>query len=64
MGWMMKGRLLLLGSILIVLGFVLFVARGVEVTLILPIIGVVLLVVGVIYKPRKNKVENITLDTT
>jgi membrane-bound ClpP family serine protease len=61
---MINGRLLLMGSILIVLGFVLFVSRDVEVTLILPIIGVVLLVVGVIYKPRKNKIENITLHTT
>jgi uncharacterized membrane protein HdeD (DUF308 family) len=53
---MTKGRLLLMGSIIIVLGPVLFAARGVEATLTLPTIGAVLLIAGVIYKPRKNKI--------
>jgi len=53
-----KGRLLAMGSILIVLGLYLYFARGVEPTLVLPIAGIVLLIAGVIYKPRK-KTENV-----
>jgi uncharacterized membrane protein HdeD (DUF308 family) len=49
-----KGRLLAMGSILIVLGLVLYFARGVQDALVLPIVGVVLLIAGVIYKPRKK----------
>jgi uncharacterized membrane protein HdeD (DUF308 family) len=53
-----KGRLLGIGGILIVVGIVLYFARGVEATLVLPIVGIVLLIAGVIYKPRK-KTENV-----
>jgi uncharacterized membrane protein HdeD (DUF308 family) len=60
--WRIKGRLLVMGSILIVLGLVLYFARGVEATLALPAIGIVLLIAGVIYRPRK-KTENITSAT-
>jgi uncharacterized membrane protein HdeD (DUF308 family) len=56
-----KGRLLAMGAILIVLGLILYFARGVEATLILPIVGIVLLIAGVIYKPRK-KIENVASD--
>ena len=52
-----KGRLLAMGSILIVLGLYLYFARGVEATLVLPIVGIVLLIAGVIYKPRKKADE-------
>jgi uncharacterized membrane protein HdeD (DUF308 family) len=55
MDWMIKGRLLVMGCILIVLGIVVFAARGVETALALPVIGIVLLVAGVIYKPRPKK---------
>jgi uncharacterized membrane protein HdeD (DUF308 family) len=55
MDWMITGRLLVMGCILIVLGLVVFTARGVEAALVLPVIGIVLLVAGVIYKPRQNK---------
>ncbi len=55
MDWMIKGRLLVMGCILIVLGLVVFAVRGVEVALALPVIGIVLLVAGVIYKPRQKK---------
>ena len=54
-----KGRLLAMGSILIVLGLYLYFARGVEATLVLPIVGIVLLIAGVIYKPRQKKTENV-----
>jgi len=55
-----KGRLLAMGGILIVLGLVLYFARGVDARVfILPVVGIVLLIAGVIYKPRKKKTENI-----
>lgn len=56
-----KGRLLGIGGILIVVGIVLYFARGQEAVLVLPIVGVVLFIAGVIYKPRK-KIENVTSD--
>ncbi len=57
---MIKGRLLAMGCILIVLGLALYFARGVEATLALVAVGVVLLIVGVLWKPRKKKTENVT----
>ena len=57
---MIKVRLLVMGCILIILGLVLFVVRGVEATLALPIVGTVLPVAGVIYKPRQKTPENLT----
>ena len=58
-----KGRLLGIGGILIVVGLVLYFARGQEVALVLPIVGIVLFVAGVIYKPRKKKTENVASNT-
>ncbi len=58
-----KRRLLIGGPILIVLGLVLYVVRGIEATLVLPVIGIVVLIAGLLYKPRKKKIENITSDT-
>jgi uncharacterized membrane protein HdeD (DUF308 family) len=52
-----KGRLLAFGTILIVLGIVLFFAKGVQDALVLPVFGVVLLIAGVVHKPRQKKVE-------
>jgi len=49
-----KGRLLGIGGILILVGLVLYFARGQEVVLVLPIVGAVLFIAGVIYKPHKN----------
>ncbi len=57
-----KGRLLGIGGILILVGLVLYVARGQVAVLVLPIIGAVLLIAGVIYKPRKKK-ENTSSET-
>jgi membrane-bound ClpP family serine protease len=51
---MIKGRLFVVGCILIVLGLVLFVARGIAATLGLAVVGIVLLIVGVVWKPRKK----------
>ena len=44
-----KGRLLGIGGILIVVGLVLYFARHQEAVLVLPIVGVVLFIAGVIY---------------
>jgi uncharacterized membrane protein HdeD (DUF308 family) len=55
-----KGRLLAMGSILIVLGLVLYFERGVEAMLVLPVVGIVLLIAGVIYKPHQKKTENLS----
>ena len=57
-----KGRLLGIGGILIVVGLVLYFARGQEVALVLPVVGIGLFIAGVIYKPRK-KTENVTSDS-
>ena len=43
-----KGRLLGIGGILIVVGLVLYFARGQEAVLVLPIVGVVLFIAGII----------------
>jgi uncharacterized membrane protein HdeD (DUF308 family) len=53
-----KGRLLGIGGILIVVGLVFYFARGSEAVLILPVIGIVLFIAGIIYKPHK-KTENV-----
>ena len=50
-----KGRLLGIGGILIVVGLVLYFARGQEAVLVLPIVGIVLFIAGVIYKPRRRR---------
>jgi uncharacterized membrane protein len=56
-----KGRLLAMGGILIVLGLFLYFARGIDArVLILPVVGIVLLIAGVIYKPREKKTEDVT----
>ncbi len=55
-----KGRLLGIGGILIVVGLVLYFARGKEVVLVLPVVGIVLFIAGVIYKPPKKKIENVS----
>ncbi len=57
-----KGRLLGIGGILIVVGLVLYFARHQEAVLVLPIVGVVLFIAGVLYKPRK-KTENISSES-
>jgi membrane-bound ClpP family serine protease len=52
--WSIKGRLPVAGGILIVLGLALFIVRGMEAALILPVVGIVLIIAGVLYKPRKK----------
>ena len=52
--WNIKLRLLVGGPILIVLGLVIYLVRGTELALVLPVVGIVLLIAGVLYKPRKK----------
>jgi uncharacterized membrane protein HdeD (DUF308 family) len=49
-----KGRLLGIGGILIIVGLILYFARHQEVVLVLPVVGTVLFIAGVLYKPRKK----------
>ena len=49
-----KGRFLGIGGILIVVGLVFYLARGVEAVLILPVIGAVLFIAGILYNPHKK----------
>jgi len=57
--WNIKLRLLVGGPVLIVLGLVLYLVRGIEAALILPVVGIVLLIAGVIYKPYQKKTETL-----
>ena len=57
-----KGRLLGIGGILIIVGLILYFARHQEVVLVLPIVGIILFIAGVIYNPRK-KIENVNSDS-
>ena len=56
-----KGRLLGIGGILIIVGIILYFARGNETVLVLPVVGAVLFIAGVLYNPRKKK-ENTAKD--
>ena len=49
-----KGRLLGIGGILIVVGLIFYFARGNETVLVLPVVGAVLFIIGIIYNPRKK----------
>ena len=59
-----KGRLLGIGGILIVVGLVLYFSRGQEAVLVLPVVGIVLFIAGVIYRPRQKKAENVVNNTS
>ena len=60
-----KGRLLGIGGILIVVGLFLYFGRGADArVLILPVVGIILFVAGVIYKPRQKKTENAANNTS
>lgn len=54
MDWSLKWRLPVEGGISIVLGLALFIIRGAEVLLMLPVVGIVLIIAGVLYKPHKK----------
>ena len=52
----LKTRLLIAGSFVTVLGLALFIVKGLPALLILPVVGIVVLIAGILYKPR-NKDE-------
>jgi hypothetical protein len=62
--WNIKLRLLVGGPILIVLGLVIYLVKGIELVLVLPVVGIVLLIAGVLWKPRKKKTESVTSDVS
>ncbi len=47
-------RLMIGGIILIVLGFSVFALKGLAILLALPMVGMILLLVGLLWKPKKN----------
>ena len=55
--WNIKLRLLIGGPILIVLGLVIYLVRGTELALVLPVVGIALLIAGVLWKTRKKADE-------
>ena len=57
-----KGRLLGIGGILTIVGLVIYFTRANETVLILPVIGIVLFIAGILYKPHK-KTENVASET-
>ena len=56
MDWMIKGRLLIMGSILIVLGPAIYVVKNNPAIFVLDAVGAVLVVAGLLYKPREKKI--------
>lgn len=60
----MKLRLLAMGCILIILGTALYFGRGIEVALILPVVGIVLLVCGIIYPNREKQKAQTNFEAT
>ena len=57
MDWSIKWRLLVGGPILIVLGLVLYVVRGVVAALGLAAVGVILLIIGVVWNLRRKETK-------
>ena len=53
--WSLRVRLPIGGTILIVLGLIIYFVKGFTAVLALPVIGVVLIIAGVLYKPRQKK---------
>lgn len=62
-----RAKLIVAGPILIVLGIVLYVVRGETAVLVLPVVGAILLIVGVLWEStisrRQRKPENLTSGT-
>ena len=57
-----KGRLLGIGGILTVVGLVFYFVRGNETVLVLPVIGIILFIAGILYNPHK-KTENVASES-
>jgi uncharacterized membrane protein HdeD (DUF308 family) len=57
-----KGRLLGIGGILTIVGLVIYFTKGNETMLILPVIGIVLFIAGILYNPHK-KTENVASES-
>ena len=55
----MKLRLLVMGCVLIILGAAIYFARGEAGALILPVVGILLLVGGIIYPNRAKQKSSV-----
>jgi hypothetical protein len=53
--WSIKRRLMIGGSVLIVLGLVIYAVKGFTPVLALPVLGAVIIIAGVLYKPKKKE---------
>jgi len=63
MDWMIKGRLLIMGSVLVVLGPIIYVVKNNAAVFVLDAVGAVLLIAGVLYRPRPKKTDPVTEDS-
>ncbi len=52
-----KGRLIGIGCALILVGFILYLNKGIQFALVLPVVGIVMVVAGVLYNPKKKMTE-------
>lgn len=59
--WSIKRRLMIGGSVLIVLGLIIYAVKGFTTVLALPVIGAVIIIAGILYNP-KNKEKTIIND--
>ena len=58
--WNIKRRLLIGGPILIVIGLAIYAIKSITTVLVLPVVGLIVLIIGVLYKPQQKKKEIIT----
>jgi membrane protein implicated in regulation of membrane protease activity len=52
--WNIKYRLLIGGTVATILGLLIYLTKHFTPVLVLPVIGVVALIVGILYKPKKE----------
>jgi hypothetical protein len=57
-----KRRLLVGGPILVVVVLAVYLIKGAQLALLLPVIGVVVLILGVLYKPKPKKKPEVIND--
>ncbi len=56
--WPLTIRLMIGGIILIVLGLSIFILKGVTLVLALPVVGIILLLIGFLWRPKKKENNN------
>jgi uncharacterized membrane protein HdeD (DUF308 family) len=53
--WSIKRRMMIGGSVLIVLGLIIYAVKGFTPVLALPVLGAVIIIAGVLYNPKKKE---------